>query len=152
MIRLKMVLAAPAELAVRQGVCGSGGSAGRGRRRRQDHYLYRRDDGVRWLRAPVRPCPESRSVCLNARRSPACKPTLPVRIRCPACRRIPEIAVAATKSGYQGSLAAIVTPDTDQTVDAFLVADSLAQLVYGASGFSSWPPGDQGTMTVRASP
>lgn len=58
-----------------------------------------------------------------------------------------ELGIIAEKTGYQSSLAVALTPDTDQTVNGFLVSDAVAQLVYGTAGFT-WPLNGEGTITV----
>ncbi|HMR76843.1 MAG TPA: hypothetical protein PKD61_17095 [Polyangiaceae bacterium] len=56
-----------------------------------------------------------------------------------------ELAITATKAGFQGNLVLAVSGDVDQVVDGFMINNSLAQIVYAGSGFS-WPLNNEGSL------
>ncbi len=58
-----------------------------------------------------------------------------------------ELAITATKDGFQGNLVLAVSGEVDQTVDAFMINNTLAQLVYTGAGFT-WPLNNEGTLTA----
>ncbi len=60
-----------------------------------------------------------------------------------------ELAITATKDGYQGNLVLAVSGDVDQTVDAFMINNTLAQIVYTGAGFT-WPLNNEGSLTGGA--